>query len=292
MPNLKLVILISFCLTSTFLSAQTSFFTPTLSEFRASGWSLSLGGSGLGGSRSSFEETQLLSNSFGVVDTMYTGTWSPQGVFHITGGLGRVFIAKNPILADRFSINIIGSRRTITETFQGEISGLDSLLTGSGSSINLGFYANALKAIPITHRAFLEVGIGTGLRYDFSSEFDFDTSTPLSGIDSETELYSASFEFITGGGIKLRRNKFLRIHLAADLLQLAPINSTAKLPWRVGKYRPYRVIAVLDFFSKKPIKPTGSCAAPSHSEKSKELFGKKMRGYGQAKNKRAKKREE
>jgi hypothetical protein len=271
-------------------SAQNSFFSPTLSDYRSSGWTISIGGSGLGGSNSPFNEEWLIANSTsGTIDTLYSGTWTPQGGFHLAGGIGRVFLAKNPILADRFSINIIGSRRTITETFEGVIYGQDSVVVGAGSALNIGVFVDALRAIPLTQKVFLEVGIGGGYRVDFSSEFDFETSTPLSVLEGEMSPFSSCFEFIMGGGLKMKRGKFIRVQFAADILQLAPINSTAKLPWRVGDYRPYRAMISWDLFGLKPIKPEGSCAAPTHSEKSKELFGKKMRGSGSAKNKRNKK---
>ena len=271
-------------------SAQNSFFSPTLSDYRSSGWTLSIGGSGLGGSNSPFNGEWFIANSTsGTIDTVYSGTWTPQGGFHLAGGIGRVFIAKNSILADRFSINLIGSRRTITETFEGVIDGQDSVVIGSGSALNIGVFVDALRAITLTKKMFLEVGIGGGYRIDFSSKFDFETSTPLSVLEGEMSPFSGCFEFIMGGGLKMKRGKFIRVQFAADMLQLAPINSTAKLPWRVGDYRPYRVMISWDLFGLKPIKPEGSCAAPTHSEKSKELFGKKMRGSGRAKNKRNKK---
>ena len=270
-------------------SAQNSFFSPTLSDYRSSGWSLSIGGSGLGGSNSPFNEEWLIANSTsGTIDTVYSGTWTPQGGFHLAGGIGRVFIAKNPILADRFSINLIGSRRTITETFEGVIGGQDSVVVGSGSALNIGVFVDALRTITLTKKIFLEMGIGGGYRVDFSSKFDFETSTPLSVLEEEMSPFSGCFEFIVGVGLKMKRGKFIRLQFAADMLQLAPINSTAKLPWRVGDYRPYRAMISCDLFRLKSIKPEGSCAAPTHSDKSKELFGKKMRGWGRAKNKRNK----
>jgi hypothetical protein len=270
-------------------SAQNSFFSPTLSDYRSSGWTLSIGGSGLGGSNSPFNEEWLIANSTsGTIDTVYSGTWTPQGGFHLAGGIGCVFIAKNSILADRFSINLIGSRRTITETFEGVIGGQDSVVVGSGSALNIGVFVDALRTITLTKKVFLEVGIGGGYRIDFSSKFDFETSTPLSVLEGEMSPFSGCFEFIMGGGLKMKRGKFIRLQFAADMLQLAPINSTAKLPWRVGDYRPYRAMISCDLFGLKPIKSEGSCAAPTHSDKSKELFGKKMRGWGRAKNKRNK----
>lgn len=274
-------------------SAQTSFLPPSLSDYRSSGWSLSIGGSGLGGSHSPFNEEWITSNSAtGNVDTLYSGTWIPEGGFHLTGGIGRVFIAKNPILADRFSINMIGSRRTITETFEGIIDGQDSVVIGSGSAFNIGVFVDAIRTVTLTRQVFLELGIGGGYRYDFSSEFDFETSTPLTPFwhpERDLPNYSSCFEFIMGVGLKMKRGKFIRIQFASDILQLAPINSTGKLPWRVGEYRPYRAMINWDLFRKKPVKPEGSCAAPTHSEKSKELFGKDMRGWGRAKNKRDRK---
>ncbi len=287
-----------------FASAQTSFFTPTLSDYKSSGWSISLGGAGLGGSHSPFDDELLnVNSSSSLIDTIYSGTWTPDGGFHLAGGIGLVFITKRPLLADRLTLSVIGSRRSISETFNGRIEGptnstdpneqppiQDSSITGAGQSINLGIHGSALRAFPISQDVFLELGIGACFRYDFYSNFDFSSSYPLAPEESESEIspYSASFEILAGAGIMMWRGRYLRIQCAADLLQLAPINATSKLPWLVGTYRPYRVMLCWDLFGLKPPKPAGSCAAPTHSEKSKELFGKKMRGWRKAKNRKNK----
>ena len=293
---------ISFAISFVFLSlnsissAQTSFFTPTLSDYKSSGWTLSLGISGLGGSHSQFEDEVLLTNTSNAsIDTVYSGTWTPDGGIHLTGGIGKVFVAKRPLLADRITVAVIGSRRSISETFHGRVAEptlqtdsiglpIDSSITGAGQSINLGIHCAALRAFTLSQDVFLELGIGAAFRYDFVSDFDFISSTPLylsedSGFDTESEIspYSASFEFLAGAGIMMWRGRYLRIQFGADLLQLAPINATSKLPWMVGNYRPYRVMLHWDLFGLKPPKPAGSCAAPTHSEKARELFGKDMR---------------
>jgi hypothetical protein len=289
--------IISFILLSlNSISAQTSFFTPTLSDYKSSGWTLSLGVSGLGGSHSPFEDEILLANtSSASIDTVYSGTWTPDGGIHFTGGIGKLFVVKRPLLADRITVAVTGSRRSISETFHGRIAEptlqidsiglpIDSSITGAGQSINLGFHCAALRAFTLSQDVFLELGIGATFRYDFVSDFDFISSTPLylsedSGLDSESEIspYSASFEILAGAGIMMWRGRYLRIQFGADLLQLAPINATSKLPWLVGNYRPYRVMLHWDLFGLRPLKPAGSCAAPTHSEKAKELFGKDMR---------------
>jgi len=278
------------------ISAQTSFFTPTLSDYKPSGWTLSLGVSGLGGSHAQFEDELLLANtSSASIDTVYSGTWTPDGGIHLTGGIGKIFVVKRPLLADRITVAFTGSRRSISETFLGRIAEptlqtdsigplIDSLLTGAGQSVNLGIHCAALRAFTLSQDVFLELGIGGTFRYDFVSDFEFISSTPLylsedSGFDPESEIspYSASFEILAGAGVMMWRGRYLRIQFGADLLQLAPINATSKLPWLVGNYRPYRVMLHWDLFGLKPPKPAGSCAAPTHSEKAKELFGKDMR---------------
>jgi hypothetical protein len=287
--------------------AQTSFFTPTLSDYKSSGWSISLGISGLGGSHTQFEDEILRANSVSAsIDTVYSGTWTPDGGSHLTGGIGKVFITKRPLLADRITVAVIGSRRSITETFHGIVAeptlqadsiGLptDSSITGMGRSINLGIHVSALRAFTLSQDVFLELGIGATFRYDFSTDFDFFSSTPLypyedSGFGPESEIspYSASFEILAGAGIMMWRGRYLRMQFGADLLQLAPINATSKLPWLVGNYRPYRLMLIWDLFGIKPPKQEGSCAAPTHSEKSKELFGKDMRRWRKVKNRKNK----
>jgi len=289
------------------ISAQTSFFTPTLSDYKSSGWSISLGISGLGGSHTQFEDEILLANTSSVsIDTLFSGTWTPDGRSHLTGGIGKIFVVKRPLLADRITVGVTGSRRSISETFHGRIAeptlqadsiGLptDSSITGIGNSINLGIHVSALRAFTLSQDVFLEIGIGATFRYDFVTDFDFISSTPLypyedSGFGPESEIspYSASFEILAGAGIMMWRGRYLRIQFGADLLQLAPINATSKLPWLVGNYRPYRVMLHWDLFGLKPPKPAGSCAAPTHSEKAKELFGKDMRKGRKTKKRKSK----
>ncbi len=151
-------------------------------------------------------------------------------------------------------------------------------------SVNLWIHWAELRAFSLSQDVFLELGIGATFRCDFVSDFEFISSTPLYlsedsgfGVESEISPYSASFEIRAGAGIMMWRGRYLRIQFGADLLQLAPINATAKLPWLVGNYMPYRVMLHWDLFGLKPPKPAGSCAAPTHSEKAKELFGKDMR---------------
>ena len=278
------------------ISAQTSFFTPTLSDYKSSGWTLSLGISGLGGSHSPFEDEILLANTSSTsIDTVYSGTWTPDGGIHLTGGIGKIFVVKRPLLADRITVGVTGSRRSISETFHGRIAEptlqtdaiglpIDSSITGVGQSIHLGIHCAALRAFTLSQDVFLELGIGATFGCDFVSDFEFISSTPLYlsedsgfGVESEISPYSASFEIRAGAGIMMWRGRYLRIQFGADILQLAPINATSKLPWLVGNYRPYRVMLHWDLFGLKPPKPAGSCAAPTHSEKAKELFGKDMR---------------
>ncbi len=287
------------------ISAQTSFFSPTLTDYRSSGWTLSLGGSGLGGSHTDFQEEWLTANSTsGAIDTAYSGTWTPDGGLHLTGGIGRVWIAKKPLLADRFSLSFIGSKRSIVETFKGRARSneppplpfppndpvfvIDSTLTGNASSVNLGIYGSALRAIPLSPDIFVELGIGASVKYDFLLE---EIAPPLTrpALNDYSPL-SSSLEFIAGAGVMMWRNRYVRVQFATDILQIAPINGSAKLPWMVGDYRPYRFMMSIDLFGIKPVKAEGSCAAPTHSEKAKELFGKEMRGWGKAKNRSSKRK--
>ncbi|MGY8888342.1 MAG: hypothetical protein ACKVJY_04820, partial [Flavobacteriales bacterium] len=206
------------------ISAQTSFFTPTLSDYKSSGWTLSLGISGLGGSHSPFEDEILLANtSSASIDTVYSGTWTPDGGIHLTGGIGKIFVVKRPLLADRITVGVTGSRRSISETFHGRIAEptlqtdaiglpIDSSITGAGQSINLGIHCAALRAFTLSQDVFLELGIGATFRCDFVSDFEFISSTPLylsedSGFGAESEIspYSASFEIRAGAGIMMWR---------------------------------------------------------------------------------------
>jgi len=256
--------------------AQSTSFTSTLKEYRSSGWILSAGGAGFIGGNTSWSE-ELID-----IDTLYMGTWTPESTLQWNLGLGRVWLIEDPILVDRINLNFIVGKRSMNETFDGTLDGVDTSLVGITNSVNLGLHTTIFHSFTISPDLFVEAGIGGAVRYDF-----FETGTEVINLDNVTtgvltpQPITASLEAIIGVGAMMYRGRFVRVHVAADLLQLAPINGTGKTPWVQGDYRPYRIMLNFDLFRRKPAE---GCASPNLSEKSRELFGKEMRGWRKAKN--------
>ena len=264
-------------------NSQSTSFTSTLKEYRSTGWIFSIGGAGFQGSNTPWGDQRIQIDLFtGESDTLYYGTWTPNSKLHKTLGIGRVWLINEPILIDRINLNFIVSERNVTESFNGALAGEDTVIVGEYTSINLGLHATFFHSFTLSPDLFIEAGLGGGIRYDF-----FTNGVEVINLDegfSEglvPKPLSASLEAIVGVGAMRFRGRFVRVHLAVDLLQLNPINGTSKTPWMLGEYRPYRVILNFDVFRRKP---ADGCAKPNFSEKSRELFGEEMRGWRKVKN--------
>jgi hypothetical protein len=164
-------------------------------------------------------------------------------------------------------------------------------MVSTASSINIGAVASAFHTFTISPDLFLELGLGATIRRDFFPEITtVNFSHYPDGELPELPLFTGSLEVVAGVGFMMWRGRFLRINIATDLLQLNPINGTGKTPYLISDYRPFRLMVNYDIHRRGRAK---SCAAPTHSEKSRELFGEDMRGWRRAKNnfkKRRKKR--
>ena len=274
------------------LTAQTTSFDATLRDYRSHGWTFSAGGSGLINSGLAWNDELVVANSCsGLLDTLHSGVWTPEGGIYITGGVGHIWILKKPLLVDRLAIQGMVSRRSNTETFTGTFDSIDTSMVSSASSINIGLVGSAFHTFTISQDLFLELGVGATVRRDFFPQIStVNFSHYPDGELPELPLFTGSLEVVAGVGFMMWRGRFLRINIATDLLQLNPINGTGKTPYLISEYRPLRVMVNYDLHRKLKAE---SCAAPTHSEKSRELFGDDMRGWRKAKNnfkKRRKKR--
>lgn len=244
---------------------------------------LALGGGGLMFANEPWEDLAMFANpTTGTLDTLHFGTWTPSNQLELTAGAGRIWIIEEPILIDRINLQALAGRKTIRETFSGVFESQDSTIEASATSLNVGISLSAFNSITVSPDLFIEVGLAGTVKKDFMPEIvDVDFSHDGVYEPFIVPEYTAALEAILGVGFMRWKGRFLRVHVAADLLQLAPINGTGKLPWVVGEYRPFRIMANWDLYPKR--KPV-SCAGPTHSEKSRELFGDDMRGYRRARN--------
>lgn len=251
---------------------------------------LALGGSGFVYGNEPWDDIALFANPVsGSIDTLHAGTWTPVNQLELTAGAGRIWILENPILIDRVNFHGLVGRRTIKETFNGVYQSVDTTFEARGTSLNVGLALSAFNSITLSPDLFIELGLSGTVRKDFIPEIvDVDFSHDGIADPFVVPNYTAALEAIAGVGFMRWKGRFLRIHVAADLLQIMPgITGTGKIPWVVGEYRPFRIMANWDLYPK--LRPV-SCAGPVHSEKSRELFGEDMRGRFRAKNNHKKRR--
>ena len=255
-----------------------------MKEYRSKGWMVALGGGGLMFANESWEDVALFANPVsGEIDTLHAGTWTPINQLELTVGAGRIWILENPVLIDRVNLYGLGGRRSIRESFDGIYQSVDTTFEASGTALNVGLALSAFNSITLSPDLFIELGLSATVRKDFLPEI-VDVDFSHDGIPNPFVVpnYTAALEAIAGVGFMRWKGRYLRVHVAADLLQIMPgVTGSGKIPWVVGEYRPFRIMANWDIYPKR--QPT-SCAGPVHSEKSRELFGEEMRGRFRVRN--------
>ena len=181
------------------------------------GWSWKLGGHLLDATPSSSPSQWLTSNPNGNVDTLHIGTWSHAGAGSVLVGIGHWWTVKDPILWDRWSIELGGVRHAANSEFIGRVAGnypgapivADTLMDRGESVFTLQTALQVHRAIEIMPDFFLDAHIGIG----WNREFGLETSRV--GADSlflplpDPSDWRLAFEGGLGLGVRTQSGRFL-----------------------------------------------------------------------------------
>ena len=275
---------------SAFLScsamAQTGdLFDKNEPSFLGHGWSWKLGLHVLSASPSASQSEWLRTNSMGTLDTLHSGTWEHKGDGSLLLGVGHWWITENPILWDRWSLEIAGVRHGAQSEFRGQIGSpnpgeattLDTLIDSSQSFLTLQTALKVHRAIEILPDFFLDTHIGLGWNREFGLQ------STRTGADSTLFLplvlpsaWRLSVEGGLGIGVRTRTGRYLRLVVNTDLIQLKPTTKQGggAWDWMEGSYRPWQCTIAWDLLKKRP---PASCVGAPQGQPGRELFGPKMR---------------
>ena len=272
-------------LVSGVLSAQsTDLFDRNERSHLGHGWSWKLGGHLLDATPSSSPSQWLTSNPNGNLDTLHVGTWSHAGAGSVLVGIGHWWTVKEPILWDRWSIELGGVRHAANSEFIGRVAGnspgapmvADTLMDRGESVFTLQTALQVHRAIEIMPDFFLDAHIGIG----WNREFGLETSRV--GADSlflplpDPSDWRLAFEGGLGLGVRTQSGRFLRLLVNTDLVQLEPtaLQGGGAWDWMEGSYRPWQFSISWDLLKKRP---AASCVGAPDGQPGRDLFGPKMR---------------
>ncbi|MDA0302746.1 MAG: hypothetical protein O3B45_00175 [Bacteroidetes bacterium] len=249
------------------------------------GWSWKLGGHILDATPSSSTSQWLVSNSSGALDTLHAGTWTHQGSGSGLVGIGHWWVVQNPVLWDRWSIELAGVRHAVDSEFNGRVAqaglglptALDTLMDHGKSTFTLQSALHVHRAIEIIPDFFFDAHLGLGYNYEFGMESE------RSGADSSLFLplstpsdWRLAVEGGVGLGVRSQSGRFLRLLVNTDLVQLQPtaFQGGGAWDWMEGSYRPWQFSISWDLLKRRP---AASCVGAPAGQPGRDLFDPKMR---------------
>ena len=248
------------------------------------GWSWKLGGHLLDATPSSSPSQWLTSNPNGNVDTLHIGTWSHAGSGSILVGIGHWWTVKEPILWDRWSIELGGVRHAANSEFIGRVAGnspgdpmvADTLMDRGESVFTLQTALQVHRAIEIMPDFFLDAHIGIGWNREFGLETSRVGADSLFLPQTDPSDWRLAFEGGLGLGVRTQSGRFLRLLVNTDLVQLEPtaLQGGGAWDWMEGSYRPWQFSISWDLLKKRP---AASCVGAPDGQPGRDLFGPKMR---------------
>tara|TARA_B110000285_G_scaffold234928_1_gene313728 strand:+ start:1384 stop:2262 length:879 start_codon:yes stop_codon:yes gene_type:complete len=249
------------------------------------GWSWKLGGHLLDAAPSTSSSQWLIANADGTLDTLHAGNWSHQGSGSAMVGIGHWWVVQNPVLWDRWSIELAGVRHAVDSEFRGRVAQdgpglpttLDTLMDHGESTFTLQTAIQVHRAIEIIPDFFLDAHMGLGYNYEFGLE------TVRSGADSALFLplstpsaWRLALEGGVGLGVRSQSGRFLRLLINTDFIQLQPtaIQGGGAWDWMEGSYRPWQFSISWDLLKRRP---AASCVGAPSGQPGRDLFDPKMR---------------
>ena len=280
-----LTLCLGMLITGVLCAQSTDLFDRNERNHLGHGWSWKLGGHLLDAAPSSSPSQWLTSAPNGGIDTLHIGSWSHEGVGSILVGIGHWWTVKEPILWDRWSIELGGVRHAANSEFIGHVAGnstgapmvIDTLMDRGESAFTLQTALQVHRAFEIVPDFFLDAHFGIGWNREFGMK------TSRAGADATLFLplptpsnWRFAFEGGLGFGVRTRSGRFLRLRANTDLVQLEPTarQGGGAWDWMEGSYRPWQFCISWDLLKKRP---AASCVGAPKGQPGKDLFGPKMR---------------
>jgi hypothetical protein len=249
------------------------------------GWSWKLGAHVLSASPSNSQSQWLIANTAGTLDTLHTGSWEHQGSGSALLGIGHWWVTENPVIWDRWSLEVVGVRHGINSEFQGQVGTVNPVgLTSPDTLIDFGQSDFTLQTAIQVHRAieilpdfFLDTQIGIGWNREFgmiSSRTGADSTMFLP--PSAPSKWRLAFEGGVGFGVRTRSGRYLRVLVNTDLIQLKPTANQGggAWDWMESSYRPWQFMVSWDLQKKRA---AASCVGAPQGKPGRNLFDSKMR---------------
>lgn len=275
---------------------NASLFDAERRNFRGNGWTLSVGHHGFAAQPDSIDALYQTVRTDGSLDTLHMGSWHHEGAGGIRLGVGYWGVAQRPLIWDRWSVELHGTRNAAVSTFEGWIADADSVLQpnqliDSGRSVITSELTFKLhRAFEIRTDFFLEAQIGLGWDREWGASFSRSGPVGLFVPRAAPPMNRLALELGAGIGVRTRSGRFLRIHAAYDGLQLAPFaeEGNGRVQWYEGQFQPWNLSLQWDLLRPKPLE---DCAKPPAKERPSEvLFGEQMEKDRRKQKKRQKRR--
>ncbi len=274
------------------LSAQSNaLFDTERQTFRGTGWTFSAGMHGFSSRPDSTDAFYSIANSDGSLDTLHMGSWGHEGHRSLRLGIGFWHVARRPVVWDRWSVEVHGTRNTAISTFTGLVAGADNalalntLVDSGRSNLTTELTFRLYRAFEVIPDFFLEGQLGMGWDREWGAQFSRTGPDSMFIPRLQPALNRIALELGAGVGVRTRSGRYLRLHATYDAVQLSPFaeEGDGRVQWYDGQFQPWNLTLQWDLLRAKS---AIDCAKPPAKDRPAEvLFGSEME---KAKNKRAK----
>jgi hypothetical protein len=261
---------------------QLDLFDSEQLRYAGKGWSWGIGWHVLTASPANPSDQWIVANADGGLDTMHVGGWENQGGQALRLGISHWRVFENPVLFDRWCIEVAGTRNKVDAMFTGLVAGSDSSLFLNSlhdhgqSTLTIQTAIQVYRSIELLPDFFLEGHLGVGFDYEINPTFERLGPDSLFIPWERPSDWRVALEGGVGLGVHTQGGRYLRLVLNTDLVQLKPtsIQGGGNIDWMDGSYRPWQISLQWDLLKRKP---AASCAGQPEGQPGRDLFGPKMR---------------
>jgi len=209
----------------------------TGASFAPKGWTIGLGAAGLRAEPFEWEEIWLPGAT---LDTAVYGVWAAEAFAKPALALGRWWRFEQPVLWDRFGLEMHVSKREYAESFTSYLPD-SAIWEGAGNAWLTALGAHGYRAIAFTPDLYLEGMLGIGADGLWGKAWSPAGPDSLFGTPPTDLTWRFAVEGGLAAGIRIWPGRFIRIALTTDLLQFAPMaeNRGAAMDLLRQGYRPW-----------------------------------------------------